>query len=194
MHPFARYIREQYLRLEEQESASLSSYDESQIDCQIESVQKLTLTRRERFIRAFRREIEARGISVARYFQPFAGSVILRDGEPFWGRFWIDGNYYADEGSLSRARHIALERAHTAALREDATRARRSEADAHTGSRSEHMECPELGRSLVASIAIAGIRYEITPEGREAMRPSRLRPHKEPIRSAASGRAIRIHD
>ena len=168
MHPFARYVREQYLRLEEEESASLSSYDESQIDCQIEGVQKLTLARRERFIRAFRREIQARGFSVARYFQPFAGSVILRDGEPYWGRFWINGNYYADEGSLSRAKRVALERARAAALREDAARLGSSNGKPQ-GETSEHSERTTLGRSLAAWIAIAGIRYEITPRGREAL-------------------------
>lgn len=191
MDRFARYVREHYLRLKEQESAPLSSNDESQIDRHVESAQKLTLARRERFIRALRREIEARGISVARYFQPFAGSVILRDGEPFWGRFWIDGNYYADEGSLSRARRTALERAHAAALREHAALARRSEPDAHPVSTSKHAECAKLGRSLVASIAVAGISHEITSEGREALRSLRLRPHEAPNRSA---RLTRTHD
>ena len=190
----ARYFRDHYFQLEERESAPLSASHESQIDRHIESAQRLTLLRRERLIKALRREIESRGISVARYFQPFVGSVILRDGEPFWGRFWIDGNYYADEGSVSRARRIALERAHAAALREDATRPQRSEADPHTESASKDTECAELGRSLVASIAIAGIRYEITLEAREALKSSRQRPQKAPSRSVSSARITRTRD
>lgn len=99
--------------------------------------------------------------------------MILRDGEPYWGRFWINGNYYADEGSLSRAKRVALERAHAAALREDAARA----GSMNGKPRSEISEQPErakLGRSLVASIAIAGIRYEITPKGHGALKSASM--------------------
>ncbi|MFL5612417.1 MAG: hypothetical protein ACJ796_02000 [Gemmatimonadaceae bacterium] len=170
MDDLPRFIRDHYLQLEEQESARLSSDSEREIERHIESAQKLTLQRRERIIKAFRREVELRGISVARYFQPFVGSVILRDGEPFWGHSWIDGNYHTDEGSLSRARRIALERAYRAALREDATRQR--DANGASEPANEQIGRGELGRSLVASIAIAGIRYEVTPSGREALKHS----------------------
>jgi len=164
----ARFIREHYLQLEEQEAAPLACASESHIDGHVEGAQRLTLARRERFIRALRREMNARGLSVGRYFQPFAGSVILRDGEPYWGRLWINGNYYADEGSLSRAKRVALERAHAAALREDAGRPRSTNGEPH-GETTEEAEDAKLGPSLVASIAIAGICYEITPKGREAL-------------------------
>src|SRR5689334_1160138 len=118
----AHFIREHYVQREEQEAAPHACGGESHLELHIESARRLTLARRERFIRALRREMNTRGYSVGRYFQPFAGSVILRDGEPYWGRFWINGNYYADEGSLSRAKRVALERAHAAALREDTGR------------------------------------------------------------------------
>ena len=182
----ARFIREHYLQLEEQEAAPLACGGESHIDGHVESAQRLTLARRERFIRAVRREIEARGLSLGRYFQPFAGSVILRDGEPYWGRFWINGNYYADEGSRSRAKRVALERAHVAALREDAVRLG-SPKDKPRGETSEQAERAKLGRSLVASIAIAGIRYEITPKGREALRSALTFQTKDATRSEAAG-------
>lgn len=182
----ARFIREQYLQLEEQEAAPLTCAGESHIDGQIEDAQRLTLARRERFIRALRREMNARGLSVGRYFQPFAGSVILRDGEPHWGRFWIDGNYYADEGSLSRAKRVALERAHAAALREDAARLGSPNGKQHAET-SEQAERATLGRSLVASIAISGIRYEITPKGREALQSALTFRSKDAPQSEPAG-------
>src|SRR5690242_9533274 len=89
----ARFIQEHYLQLEEQEAAPVACGGESHIDGRVEGGQRLTLAQRERFIRALRRETNARGLSLGRFFQPFAGSVILRDGEPYWGRFWINGNY-----------------------------------------------------------------------------------------------------
>ena len=64
--------------------------------------------------------------------------------------------------------HVALERAHAAALRENAARLGSPKGTPHDET-SEQAERATLGRSLVASIAIAGIRYEITPRGREAL-------------------------
>ena len=182
----ARFIRDHYLQLEEQEAAPLACGGESHIDGHVEAAQRLTLARRERFIRALRREMNARRLSVSRYFQPFAGSVILRDGEPYWGRFWINGNYFADEGSLSLAKRVALERAHAAALHEDAGRLGYTNGKLH-GETSEHAERATLGRSLVASIAIAGIRYEITPTGREALQGGLTFQTKDASRSEAAG-------
>lgn len=171
MDALARPIREHYLKLEGLESAPLSPRCESQI----ERAQKLSLERRDRFIKALRVEVEGRGVSFPRFFQTFAGSVILRNGEPFWGRYWIDGNYYANEASVWRARRLSLERAHNAALREDAARQRHIDAQAHTAPTGEKVGTAELGRSLVASIAIAAIRYEVTPEGRKALKSSTLK-------------------
>jgi hypothetical protein len=187
MDDLARFIRDRYLQLEEQESARLSSGSDGQIERHIESAQKLTLERRERFLKAFRREVELRRISVGRYFQPFAGSVILRDGEPYSGRFWINGNYYADEGSLSRAKRVALERVHAAALREDAARLGSTNEKLHSET-SEQAEHASLGRSLVASIAIAGIRYEITPKGRDALKSASTFRGKDATGSEPAGR------
>ena len=173
MSVFARFIREHYLRLEQQESSSVPFDDRQQTQRHFESTQRPTVERRELCLKALRRESEARGFSLPRYFQPFAGAVILRDGEPPWGRFWIEGDWYSDEGTLSRARRIALERAHAAALREDAHRERSRPPKQQQAATLEAAEDPVLsGRAMVASIAIAGIRYEVTTKGREALKCS----------------------
>jgi hypothetical protein len=106
MDYLARFIREHYLQLEEKESTPVSPGSGFQIERHLENTQVLTLERRERCIKALRREIEARGLPLPRFFQPFDGAVILQDGEPHWGRFWINGNFYADEGAVSRARRM----------------------------------------------------------------------------------------
>lgn len=62
-------------------------------------------------------------ITAPRFFQPFDGAVILRDGEePWWGGGYVDGIYYGSIGAAERAQCITLERAHIDALREERVR------------------------------------------------------------------------
>ena len=111
---------------------------------------------------------------------------------PSWARTRINGNYYSDEGSLSRAKCVALERAHASALREDASRLGYTNGKPHRET-SEEAKPATLGRSLVASIAIAGIRYEITPKGREALQVAFSFETMDATRSEAAGRQSGTH-
>jgi hypothetical protein len=75
------------------------------------------------------REAAARAAQQRRYFQPFAGAVILdvTTGEPWWserGGFYVEGLYFGSIGAAERARCNAIERAHRAALREEEYRGR----------------------------------------------------------------------
>src|SRR4051812_20148006 len=101
----------------------------------------------------------------------------------FLARF-IREHYLADEGSLSRAKRLALERAHSAALPEDAGALVYTNGKPHYEA-SERTDRAKLGRSLVASIAIAGIHYEIPPKGREALQGALPFQPKDATRSEA---------
>ena len=188
----ARFIREHYLQLEEQEAAPLACSGESHIDGHVRRRAE-THARATRAVHTGSPTGDERARTLRRPLLPaIAGSVILRDREPYWGRFWINGNYYADEGSLSRAKRTALERAHAAALHEDAGRLGDTSGKPHRET-SEQAERASLGRSLVASIAIAGIYYEITPKGREALQSVLTPQTKDATRSGAVGGQSRAH-
>ena len=119
----AAFRQRHYLAMEAQESTEAFPGSGFSMEAAVQNVIQLSGERRKLFIRAFRREATERCGNLPRFFQPWPQAVILRDGEPFWGRFWVDGNYYADEGSCWRARRDSIDRAHGDALREDARRA-----------------------------------------------------------------------
>lgn len=66
MNHVDHFFGELYLHLEDQEAAPLGGGGGTSIDQHMESAQKLTLARREWFIAALRRDIEARGLAVGR--------------------------------------------------------------------------------------------------------------------------------
>lgn len=79
------------------------------------------------------------------------------------GESHIDGHVESAQ-RLTLARRVAF----IAALRENAT-PHRSTNGKQRSKTGEQVQRAKLGRSLIASIAIAGIRYGITPKGREAL-------------------------
>lgn len=167
MDSLAEFVRDHYLKLEEREAEPLEYGSGFSVARHLDNSAKLERERQERYIKATRREIERRGLSVPRFLQPFEGAVILRDGEAWHGRFWCGGTFYRDEGSWARAVRLEIERAHAEALREDAYRLRRLVEHAHREALVEDMERETLARSLRASVRRP--RFDVTDLGRQAL-------------------------
>ena len=92
------------------------------------------------------------------------------------------------DGRVESAQRLtpAGREAFIAALREDATR-HGSTNGKQRSETSEQAQRAKLGRSLIASIAIAGIRYGITPKGREALQRAWTFRSKDATRSEPAG-------
>lgn len=165
----AQFVQDHYLALEAKEAEPLGVG--FSVEKHIANTQRLTLARREYFLRALRAEMQRRGVVLPAFYEPFPGSVILKHGEPHWHNRggWIDGSYYADEGAHSRARRLAIEKAHREALRLDGYLTRRAIAEAHRQALIEDAERSALRRALVASVIVTRPRYEVTEEGQREL-------------------------
>ena len=127
------------------------------------------------------------------FHQPPGSPIIFRDGVEWWGAGNVEGLYFGWEGAEHSARRIALERAQTAALREDVVR---QQLHLHVAWYFDHHRTPasptqalelivrrartmmardftaderSLLASAIATRASRANRYELTDAGRAAL-------------------------
>ena len=133
------------------------------------------------------RSSHERPIRSPSFFQPAAKEPIYKitdEGPLLWlGWFYVEGRYCATATAYAAARIRMIERAHSDALAEDGLQgANTSNAAAQSDVPATSTEAVPLGHSLVAWLAITGVRYHVTPRGREALAQAG---NSQPDRAAA---------